>query len=347
MLSVVVMAYSRRDFVLSAVRSANDQDLPRSQYEIVVIKNFTDPVIDAGIASVGGRSVLDDSPHVGSTVARALTEARGEVVCFLDDDDEMEANKLRNVGALFAADPDLVLVRNAYRSIDVEGRPLPTWPVCDWPAVGVDHPVTLRTPEEKRASRVLPMYNLSTISVRRPALQPFARRFEGVVAGSDSLVFLSALSTAGHLRIDPGVWNRHRVHGSVSMETFDRGGVSPPASPEYLHRSLTALRQQEAIVQGTVAEPWAHWLYLITRFDAYLGRPEFPPPSLEEFRGFVQGSMRERQPFRFWSLGFAAAGRVAPDWSRQRWWSFRQQRHRSHTPGVDYTTVFPPSEEQR
>lgn len=346
-LSVVVMAHARRDFVLSAVRSAREQSFPRSQYEIIVIADFTDPSIDSAVAADGGRSVRDEAPYVGSTVARALTEARGEVVCFLDDDDEMEPTKLQNVAALFAADPDLVLLRNAYRPIDVRGLPLLNWPVVDWPAASVRRPVTLRTTEEKRASRVLPMYNLSTISVRRRALAPFAPRFRGVRAGSDSLVFLSGLSTTGHVRVDPGIWNRHRVHGSVSMETFGQTGVRPPPSPEYLERSLVALRQQQAIVRGTVAEPWARWIYLITRFDAFLGRPEFSAPSLAEFRSFARGAIRERQPFRLWTLGFAAFGRVAPSWSRQRWWQFRQQRHMAQTAGADQRTMFSVPEDRR
>lgn len=345
--SVVIMAYDRREFVLAALASATAQEFARDRYEIVVVKNFNDLAIDAAIASAGARAILDDSPEVGSTVARGLVEARGDVVCFLDDDDEMEPSKLSNVVPRFDADPELVLVRNGYRSIDVRGKALPGWPVCEWPADGFRHAVTLRTPAEKEASRVLPMYNLSTISVRRSALAPFVPRFRGVVAGSDSLVFLAALSTPGHLHVDPGLWNRHRVHESASRESFGEGGVSPPQSPDYLARSLTGLRQQGVMVRGTVAEPWARWLYLITRFDAYLGRPEFPPPSVEEFQGFARGAVRERQPFRLWALGFAAAGRVAPRWSRRRWWTFRQQRHRSHTPGVDYTTVFPTPGEQR
>ena len=345
-ISVVVMAYSRREFLLSAVRSAAEQDLPRSEFEIVALTNFADAELEEALRSFGARRVHADAPLVGSTVARALVEARGDVVCFLDDDDEMEPSKLRHVRKCFEEDPGLIVLRNTYRAMDARGRPLPEWPACEWPASAVRAPVTLRTEREKRRSRVLPMYNLSTISVRRAVLMPLASRLDGVAAASDSLVFLAGLSRSGHVRVDPGVWNRHRIHGSVTMETFTSEGLVPPSSPEYLRRSLVGLRQQEALVQGTVAERWARWLYLITRFDAYLGRPEFPPPSVRELYEFGRGLIRERQPFRLWALSFALLGKIAPDWARRKWWEFLRRRQRAAVSAVDFAAVFPSREER-
>lgn len=345
-LSVVIMAYDRRDYLRAAVRSCREQDLAQSDFEIVVIKNFADPELDAELTASGTRLVLDTSPNVGATVGRALREARGEVVCFLDDDDEFEPTKLAAVDRLFAEDPRLVLLRNSYRAIDVKGRPLPDWPVCEWPAAPVKRPVTLGTEREKRSSTVLPMYNLSTISVRRSALVGRAEEYRGIAAGSDSLVFLTALASDGRVRVDPQVWTRHRIHRSVTMEWVEQGGVTPPASPEFLERSLTALRQQRTLVEGTAAEAWAQWLYVITRFDAFLAREEFPAPTVEEFVSFSRGAFRERQPFRAWALVFAALGRLSPVWARRQWWSFREHRQRAQTPGLDYAILFSGAQDQ-
>jgi len=43
-ISVVVTAYNRRDFLLSALKSVNNQSF--KDYEIIVVKNFHDQAID-------------------------------------------------------------------------------------------------------------------------------------------------------------------------------------------------------------------------------------------------------------------------------------------------------------
>ncbi|MCL5017733.1 MAG: glycosyltransferase family 2 protein [Candidatus Parvarchaeota archaeon] len=46
-ITVIIAAYGRRTFLKEAIASALDQTLPRSKYEIVVIKNFRDKDIDS------------------------------------------------------------------------------------------------------------------------------------------------------------------------------------------------------------------------------------------------------------------------------------------------------------
>ncbi|MGI0055717.1 MAG: glycosyltransferase family 2 protein [Thermoplasmata archaeon] len=339
-LSVVISAWDRREFLRPAVESVLASDPPGADFEVIVIKNFADPDLDAELDRCRVRREIGRDASVGASVARALEAATGEVVCFLDDDDEFEPAKLARIAALFRADPTLVLVRNGYRPIDAEGRSLAHWPICDWPAVAPARAITLRTAREKRQSRVLPMYNLSTLSVRRAALLPFASTMREIAAGTDSLVFLAALSTGGGVRVDPDPLTRHRIHGSASMEIFRDVGVAPPSSPDYLRRSLAALEGQARMVEGTPAEAWARWLVLITRFDAYLSRPEFAPPSGRDYFEFARGAIRERQRFRAPPLGFAAARRLFPRSAYAAWWAFRRHQHRVDAGRVEMPEVF-------
>ncbi len=339
-LSVVILAWTRRRFLWHAVRSVLAGPPPPGGREILVVHNLEGSGIDAELRRLGIRTVFDNQPPVGASVARGLEEARGEVVSFLDDDDAFEPDKSTAVAAWFRADPDLALARNGYRAIDLRGRPVPDWPVCEWPGTTPRRPVVLRTPAEKRRSRVLPMYNLSTISVRRSALRPFLSGFKDVAAGSDSLVFLSALAGPGAIRVDPRVLSCHRIHGSVSMETFGEGGVRPPKDPAYIERSLEALRRQEAIVRGTPAAAWARWLYVIARIDAYLSLPNSPPPSASEYLDFLKGAIRERQRFRVPALAFVAARRILPRAAFDRWWAYRSLQYRRDARGVDPAELF-------
>ncbi len=339
-LSVVILAWKRRRFVRHAVRSVAAGAPPPGGREIIVVHNFEDPDLERELAGQGIRTVTDRRTPVGASVARGLEEARGEVVSFLDDDDEFEPEKSATVAAWFREDPELALARNGYRPIDLQGRPVPGWPACEWPGTAPRAPVVLRTVAEKRASRVLPMYNLSTISVRRSTLRPFLPAFENVAAGSDSLVFLSALSSPGAVRVDPLVLSCHRIHNSTSMETFGENGIRPPEDPSYFERSLDALRRQEAIVRGTPAAAWARWLYAITRVDAYLSLPDATAPTASEYFEFLKGTIRERQRFRVPALAFTAARRFLPGVAFDRWWAYRRLQYRWDARGVDAAELF-------
>ena len=339
-LSVVILAWKRRRFVRDAVRSAVAGPPPPGGREILVVHNFDDPALERELAGEGIRMVTDPRSPVGASVARGLEAARGEVVAFLDDDDEFEPEKPATVAAWFREDPELALARNGYRPIDSYGRPVPGWPACEWPGTALRAPVVLRTVAEKRGSRVLPMYNLSTISVRRSFLRPFLPAFEDVAAGSDSLVFLSALASRGGIRVDPQVLSCHRIHHSTSMETFGESGIRPPEDPSYFERSLEALRRQEAIVRGTPAAAWARWLYAITRVDAYLSLPDAPAPTASEYFEFLKGTIRERQRFRVPALAFTAARRFLPGVAFDRWWAYRRLQYRRDARGVDAAELF-------
>ena len=339
-LSVVVLAWDRREFVRFAVRSVLAGPPPEGGREILVVRNFEDPDLDAEMSRLGVRTIFDRQPPVGASVARGIAEAHGEIVSFLDDDDEFEPEKVATVASWFREDPQLVLARHDYRPIDLRGRPIPGWPLCEWPGTRPRAPVVLRTASDKRSSRVLPMYNLSTISVRRSALLPYLPRFREIAAASDSLVFLSALASDGAVRVDPRVLSRHRIHGSVSMENFDEGGVRPPNSSAYIERSLEALRRQRSMVRGTPAEAWARWIYAITRMDAYLSLPESPAPSGAEYFEFLKGTIRERQRFRVPALVFAAGRRILGKAAFDRWWAYRRLQHRWDVRGVELRELF-------
>ncbi|MEM0129418.1 MAG: glycosyltransferase [Thermoplasmata archaeon] len=334
-ISIVVTAWNRRAFLREAVQSAAAPPEPAGGREIVVVKNFEEPLLDRDLAAMGARLVLDREPAVGASVARGLAEARAPVLCFLDDDDRFAPGKVAAVAEAFARDPSLVLLRNGWRPIDVRGEPIPGWPIHDWPAAAPRRPVVLRTEAEKRASRILPMYNLSTMSVRRDALLPWAGRFRPIPAASDSLVVLASLASGGTVAYDPRPWTLHRIHASTSRETLGADGIRPPAGPEYLSRSVAALRAQEAMVLGTAAEPWAHWVYLIARFDGYLGLPDASPPTPREHWEFLLGALRERQRFRLPPLAFSLLRRPFPHWAFAHWWGLRRFLHAVETRDAD------------
>jgi GT2 family glycosyltransferase len=99
--SVLVPTRQRREYLAVALRSVAGQVEAHGAELLVVEDDPADPATAALVAAAGGRYVAHGAPR-GLNAARntAVAEARGELLCFLDDDVEVWAGWL---GALLAA----------------------------------------------------------------------------------------------------------------------------------------------------------------------------------------------------------------------------------------------------
>lgn len=120
-ISVIISAYNRKDFIKSSVESALRQDLNRSKYEILVIKNFYSE-IDDFLKANGVKTIFYSAPRKKFTIAPAVKASRGRILAFLDDDDEWEKSKLSRVYKLFTEDSKLGYYHNNYITIDDTGK---------------------------------------------------------------------------------------------------------------------------------------------------------------------------------------------------------------------------------
>ncbi|MGC9107703.1 MAG: glycosyltransferase family 2 protein [Infirmifilum sp.] len=101
-ISVIVTAYNRKRYLLGAVKSALNQTLPRDHYEVIVIKNFRDDLIDSKLNEWGVTNLYSESVGLGAMIYEALQVAKGDVISFLDDDDEFLPGKLERVAQEFS-----------------------------------------------------------------------------------------------------------------------------------------------------------------------------------------------------------------------------------------------------
>lgn len=123
--AVILGDYSRRAYIRAALRSLATSTLPRDRYEIVVTKNYRDPELDRELEERGAVVLFDEEPRIGRWLRHAVNACRAPVVTFLDDDDEIEPERLARIVEVFARYPDLGLYRNRVSVIDREGRPIP------------------------------------------------------------------------------------------------------------------------------------------------------------------------------------------------------------------------------
>jgi hypothetical protein len=225
--SVVVTAYRRRTFLRAAVESVLDQTIPRSEFEVIVLKDFADAELDAWLGGLGTfvRNVTEDLPLIGQMLARGGALARGSVVCFLDDDDRFHPDKLAGLRSAFREDPSLGLVHHAFDAIDVDGhrlaqweryRPQPPAPRTWGPGVGrVDFPWL---------HHYGGYVNVSSMAIRTDLLRRWAAWLARVPTSQDVVLFTIALASDVRVRVDSSHWTDYRVHPSASHPTIGESG---------------------------------------------------------------------------------------------------------------------------
>lgn len=171
-ISVVITADLRTRFIREAVQSVINQTMPRSDYEIVVVKRFDDPELDQFLRAQGCVVVPCGDVVLGAKHELAAQRVRGDVVCILEDDDRFLPEKLERVWEAFSRDlTRVVYFHNPFTVIDETGRPAPAL-MLPWMRAGMSHAenISLRGyPEgirDLKRIRYPIEYNLSSFSLR-------------------------------------------------------------------------------------------------------------------------------------------------------------------------------------
>lgn len=123
--SACIPAYQAASCIGDALVSLFDQTHP--PYEVIVCNDGSTDDLDAAVAPFRNRIILVHQENRGLSAARnrAVAEATGDYVVFLDADDRFEPKRLERLGALAMERPDLdILTTDAYVEIDgtITGR---------------------------------------------------------------------------------------------------------------------------------------------------------------------------------------------------------------------------------
>jgi glycosyltransferase involved in cell wall biosynthesis len=226
LISVIVPVFAGERFLADALDTVAAQTYPR--IEMIVVDDGS-PDGSAEIAAARPRVRVLREPHRGVAAARntGLSAARGELVAFLDQDDQWCPHKLARQAAVLAERPELAIVLSHMRMTLLPGTPRPDWFDREW----------LTKPQ--------PGYVPSTWLARREA---FARVGEfdtsyAIACDSDWLTRAKDLGLASEMLAE--VLVRWRVHGG-------NGSYDQATMRSEMFRMLrgTATRQREAARAG-------------------------------------------------------------------------------------------------
>lgn len=214
-ISVVITCFNRRKFLIECVQSALQQTLPRDKYEILVTKNFEDRDIDLFLSQNGISSIIEGDVNIGSMIVNAASHARGQYICFLDDDDIFYPDKLSTIFKTTIAAPTLVYYHNAFDTIDSKSVKMK-----DYRHRHPENQIILNSgcghSAVKRAKALSGSINMSSITVRRDLIIEYAQVIRDITGLQDVVLFyLSALSRV-EMMLDPRVLTGYRIHLSES-----------------------------------------------------------------------------------------------------------------------------------
>jgi glycosyltransferase involved in cell wall biosynthesis len=216
--SIIVTAQDRRQYLRSALNSVFAQDVDRSRFEVIVVKDFQDEKIDSLLDREGATRIICSERLVGPKVAEGIRASRGAILIFLDDDDLFEPDKVRTVLSEFESRPELGFYHNQQTYIGPDGSPLAATRVTSFGqrVSGRARRIFLgphaSAKDLRRLAFTYPDFNTSSHAIQRDLAigsLPYLPRLEG---GVDRFFLFVALLSDRPCLIDSRMLTRYRVH---------------------------------------------------------------------------------------------------------------------------------------
>lgn len=218
-ISIIVTAHDRREFLAEALMSIVKQTGNPSSYQVLVVKNFEDPGCDR---------IIEENEFIGlkcggslaDKILMALNFCDGEIIAFLEDDDLYANMRIARILEVFNRHHEISFYRNALNEIDQFGK-----------KTGKNHhPQTrksmlLRQDQIETALPYLLANNVDfctgCMAIRKSILVQNLDLFKSYTSISskftDSLYFLFALMSMMPVFVDSSPFTYVRRHNSTSV----------------------------------------------------------------------------------------------------------------------------------
>lgn len=116
-LSIIICTYNRDKYIAESIRASFNQTTDPEHYEVIVINNnSTDRTHEICTNLLNApdalpfRYFIETSQGLSHARNRGILEAKGEILCFIDDDAMMEENYTENLIRFFAKHPEVSAV---------------------------------------------------------------------------------------------------------------------------------------------------------------------------------------------------------------------------------------------
>ncbi|ARM74639.1 glycosyltransferase family 2 protein [Acidianus manzaensis] len=207
LISVIITAHDRKDYLMQAVNSTLNQTLPRSEYEVIVVKNFED--YNKELEEKGVKTIIANNQEQGKDIVQALKIAEGEIISFLDDDDLFLPKKLEKVKKVFE-NKNIVYYHNAKQ--DFINNNIPTTIQNEKTEEKIVSTKNLtRQQVQQLIYQGALIYN-SCISIRKDKLEKYNRYLDMMPLDIDIFYSTVALLSGLDIAIHKEILTLYRVH---------------------------------------------------------------------------------------------------------------------------------------
>jgi len=260
-ISVIITAYNRKEFLLDAFNSALNQTLDRNKYEIIVTKNFTDDKSDNYIKKNGGKLVFFKRGSIGEQIADALKYAKGEVICFLEDDDLFDKEKLYYIYNIFLKNVNFGYMHNSKYFIN-ENRKKVNTKINRYEK---NKSLVLMNKDKKilkfiKVEQDYNIFNMSSMAIRKDLLMNHLKYLKNLKASPDAFMYFVALNSDFDLYFTSRKLTYYRLHNSTSInfDSYKNFKETLIQQFEYTRNSLEPLLN--AFVKKSIVLYLIYWL---------------------------------------------------------------------------------------
>ena len=210
-ISVIINSYKRSEYIKEAVQSVLKQDFNKEMYEIIVVKGFKNREIDKFLQMNKVVSVYIDGKYNGERWAEGIRISRGNLICFMDDDDIFSGLKLKRVHSVYK-DTLFNYYHNSY-TFTLENL-----------SKSFNDYLLLKTNQDSASLNRILKYNIkykmninsSSICVSRDVITNYFEESKKVSIGWDVYLFYLYLSNSRNFVIDNTYLTYYRRHNSYS-----------------------------------------------------------------------------------------------------------------------------------
>lgn len=255
-ISVLLCAHlaGNRDYLKEAMESLALQTLARDKFEVLLVKDFTDPEIDGRAANLGFLRVLCPPGPLAGKILAGYKAGRGEVFTPLDYDDRFVPERLQVVYDAFSANPDLGYLHDGIECIDEYGHRIsrglsPVFRMMDFSRKCV----TICDSEKERTSPRLGFSrpDFHGMSLRRPVVAyslPYLSRIQSAV---DTLFFNAGWTFPLSVQVEPRKLYQYRLHvNNTSLALSGASGDLLQLRRDWRRR----MRQDYAVILEMIRE---------------------------------------------------------------------------------------------
>ncbi|ASI13866.1 glycosyltransferase [Candidatus Mancarchaeum acidiphilum] len=221
-ISIIITAYNRKQFLKYAVQSVLNQNFPKHNYEIIIVKNFITE-FDKEWISKGIKIIYKKEGSVGQFLALGIIHSKGEIISFLDDDDTFERRKLKVVSEMFSKYKDLVYYHNDFKVNyeDKYNKPL------KMPNINIKRFIPTSSKRYIYKFVLFGYYfNLSCVSIKRQISINNIDYIKKIITDPDDFFGYLAMSIKGKILCDNLKLTNYRIHKNNTSRSnpFGRNG---------------------------------------------------------------------------------------------------------------------------